>query len=391
MLWDGLKMVKNVYFNDAKNSIAELFNSEFTNFNSKDLEQIVNFFYKLSNYEEEGTKIRPTIYIANNVNAITKNLDNCYKLILFNDPDSSTFRTRIKSLLYFCKNDWNVYLNINNEGIEYGLIKVLNSIKDRALSELIFKSEQTKYFESKISLIEINVISGGLMILKGIKGNKTTICFNLNSQIEFEWENNIEEFVQCCVTKINTRSVKKLNDIKNIYFNMFHKLFKGVHGTIVLVVDKDFSDRKGFLSDGIWLKEPIELGKLFLQSKNFNEIKLIGYTDLITSMLNYDGITVLNNAGKILAYNVFVESRAKDLDKVAGGARKRAAYTLVKNKNSKIVGVYFQSQDGDNFFKVTEAYKSKTTKKRTTTEKSKLDKKKDAELIDSLEVDLLQG
>jgi phosphoribosylformylglycinamidine synthase len=35
---------------------------------------------------------------------------------------------------------------------------------------------------------------------------------------------------------------------------------------------------------------------------------------------------------------------------VVGGARKRAAYTIVNSKVKKIVGVYFQSQDGETFY-----------------------------------------
>ena len=112
-------------------------------------------------------------------------------------------------------------------------------------------------------------------------------------------------------------------------------------------------DKNGYLSDGTWLKDPIEFGKLFLQSKHYSEAKLMSYADLFTTMLNYDGITVVDTAGRIRAYNVFVENSRTVAKKVLGGARRRAAYTLLESKNKKIIGVYFQSQDGDNFFRYT--------------------------------------
>ena len=253
------------------------------------------------------------------------------------------------------------------------MIKALNSIKDKSLDRLIF-DDKRDHLELKVNLVSIDVVSGGLIILKGVKGNRTNISFSLNDTVEFEGQANIQKFVDACVQKLNTRSVRKLNDVKNIYFNIFNSLFKGLHGTICLIVDKDFKDKNNYLADGTWLKEPIALGRLFLQSKNYNEFKLSSYVELIVTMLNYDGITVVDNAGQILAYNVFIESGVKDGgEKIVGGARRRAAYSLLKYKNSKIVGVYFQSQDGDNFYKDSSFYR----RRRTAAAKRKTDHKVD--------------
>jgi len=67
-------------------------------------------------------------------------------------------------------------------------------------------------------------------------------------------------------------------------------------------------------------------------------------------MLNKDGITVIDNTGQILAYNVFVEINTKLAGNIIGGARKRAAYTVINSRKPNIVGVYFQSFDGEMFF-----------------------------------------
>lgn len=352
-------MVNGVYFEDAKKSIQELFKLEFPDLPSGELTRFLNLIYSLSNYEEEGVKIRPNIYIVNNINTVLKYVPNCYRVVMRKDANGAKFKQRTKALLYFCKNDWQMYICYGQDYVEYGLIKLLNSIKDRSLNQYLFKLECLAGQETKVNLININVVSGGLIILEGIKGNKTSICFSLSDQIAFDWEEKIQQFVDACVCKVNTRSKQKLNDIKNIYFNIFHKMFKGLHGTICLVVDKDFSDKKEFFQDGTWLPEPIELAKLFLQSKNFNEFKLTSYADLIMTMLNYDGITIIDNAGRILAYNVFIESDVKGSEKIYGGARRRAADTLLRHKNNKIVGVYFQSQDGDNFYKDSNYYKKR--------------------------------
>ena len=118
-----------------------------------------------------------------------------------------------------------------------------------------------------------------------------------------------------------------------------------------MVVDKEFKDKAGFFQDGTWLKEPIELLKLFVRSSTFDENILRSYADVLRTMLDFDGITIIDNAGRIRAYNVFIESTQDANTKVVGGARRRAAYSILHNRNKKIVGVYFQSQDGDNFYK----------------------------------------
>lgn len=349
---------QSIFYEDAKKSISLLFEDEFSDFPEKDLNRLLNSFYQLSNYEEEGMKIRPFIYITNNIHFLAKNVPNCSKIAMYQDKDGSMFKQRIKALMCFCKNNWQIYISYGAESVEYGLIKVLSSIKDKSLNTLVF-SDVRETLEKKISLVSIEVVSGGLIILRGVKGGKTSICFNLLQAVESEWDRNVKLFVDACVQKINTRSARKLEDIRNIFYNIFYSMNKGLHGTICLIVDKDFVDKKGFLADGTWLKEPIEFGKLFLQSKNFNEFKLTSYVDLFVTMLNYDGITVIDNSGRILAYNVFIESTTKE-DSIIGGARIRAANTLLKHKNNKFVGVYFQSQDGNNFYKDSSFCKRRT-------------------------------
>ena len=356
-------MEKNIFFEEAKESVTNLFDLEFPSMSDSDVEKFINKFYHLSTYEEESVKIKPEIYITNNINVLAKTIPNCYKITIFHDADTRNFNLRLKAIMCFCKNDWQLYISIAENNVEYGIVKVLSSIKDKSLFQLTFNEYKTT-LQNKISLINVNVVNGGMLVLNGINDNKVTISFNLNNISEFNWDAMIAKFIEAITTKINTKSARKLQDIRNLYNNVFQKLFKGLHGTICLVVDKDFVDTKGFLSDGIWLKEPVEFSKLFLQSKNFSEFRLTSYADLLTTMLNYDGITIIDNAGRVRAYNVFVESNQKASEKIVGGARKRAAYTLLKYKEPKFVGVYFQSQDGANFFEESQYYKKRNKNKK---------------------------
>lgn len=342
-------MEKKIFFEDARKNVLEFFSLEFPTMTINDVDTFISIFYKLVNYEEESQKIRPTILITSNINSIIRNVPSSKKILFYEDEDLSNFKARIKALMCFCSSDWSIYINFGEEIIEYGIIKTLNSIKEKSLLQTLKTKSILDTISKRSNLIILNVLGGGVCQLTGAKGNKCSVCFSLNSHTEYNWDNEIDEFVDACVSKIKTTQ-KKLADIKTLITNIFHRVLRDLHGTICIVVDKEYKD-KGFLADGTWLKEPIEFGKLFLRSSKFDENVLRSYADVLNRMLDFDGITVIDNAGRIRAYNVFIETNTDRKDKIIGGARRRAAYGILQNKSKKIIGVYFQSQDGDNFYK----------------------------------------
>ncbi len=343
-------MEKKIFFEDARKNVLEMFSSEFPTLPIAHIDLFLGIFYQLANYEEEGQKIKPTLLITNNINNIVKNVPKAKKIIFYEDTDTQNFRARIKALMCFCKRDWNIYINFGESVIEYGIIKTLTSLKDKSLLQVLHDQSVMDNIAKKFSLVIINVFGGGVCRLIGARGNNCSVCFNLNSSYEYNWDNEIMEFVEACVSKIKTTK-RKLQDIKNLLDNIFHSVLKGLHGTICMVVDKEFKDKAGVFQDGTWLKEPIEFIKLFMRSATFDENILRSYADVLKTMLDFDGITIIDNSGRIRAYNVFIESSPEASNNIVGGARRRAAYSILHNKNKKIIGVYFQSQDGDNFYK----------------------------------------
>ena len=186
------------------------------------------------------------------------------------------------------------------------------------------------------------------MMLHSISGNDLIINFSLDKSKSNIFRNEITEFVDATFSKLRTTQ-RKLQDMKNMYLNIFTNVLSYVNGSICVIVDKDYKDN-GMFEDGIWLKEPICFSKLFTQSKSYNEEKLQAYADLFMNMLNFDGITIIDNLGRIRAYNVFVEPNSKKVGYIVGGARKRAAYYILSSRKKDIVGVYFQSHEGEVFF-----------------------------------------
>ena len=65
---------------------------------------------------------------------------------------------------------------------------------------------------------------------------------------------------------------------------------------------------------------------------------------------------------------MFVENELGKENNIMGGARKRAAFTVINSKAKKIVGVYFQSQEGEVFYNRNRNYRERKTRNLTTTQ-----------------------
>ena len=345
-------MNENIFYLDAKNKIVDFLASDFDDFPIKLQNRFLNFFPQMTNYEEEGDRFKPRLLFTNNIESVMRALPNPLMIVMFRDENEHMFASRMKSLAHFTKSDWTLFVDVDAGEITYGIIKNTSSIKEDSLEDAIFKSQYLKDRVEKISAIYVYAENNWTITMKSIKGTAVNINFALDIKTVNDWDGEIHEFVEASFSKLKT-TAKKLKEIKTMYKNIFKNVFKNVHGTMCVIVDKDYvtSDaRDDFLEDGTWLEEPISFSKLFLQTHHYSEPKLTAVSGLFTDMLGYDGITVVDNEGRILAFNVFVEANLKTAGNIIGGARKRAAYTIINSRKKGIVGVYFQSHNGEMFY-----------------------------------------
>jgi len=347
-------MLDNMFYDSGKEKLLEFINKEWENFPSIMQLQLVNFFTNIANYEEEGTKIRPYIMFTNNIDALVKMVPNGFKLPMFSDTSENSFRSRMKALIPFCKNGWTIYVCIGGDQINYGIYKALNSIKDKSFNNNLLEKTNSEKLEKVYGFL-INPYSTTTINLTSLHGESLNINFSLETKKIADFKEEIGEFVDASFSKLRTTKAK-LNEIKTLYINIFDNVFKNVHGCICVVIDKDYID-KGIFSDGIWLKEPISFSKLFTKTNSYSEQKIMAFAQLFIDMLNHDGITIVDNAGRIRAFNVFVETDKLNEYNILGGARKRAAFTIINSRDKKIKGVYFQSQEGEVFFQRTRTNK----------------------------------
>ncbi len=340
-------MDEMIYYNNARNMVATFFEEEFASFPPLILSNFLNRFNDFLNYSEEGRFIRPNMIFTNNVEAVSRAIPKSSVLTIFEDKDATQFSSRLKSVIAIAERNWLIFIEIQEQKISYGLILAFGSIKDkRAVASLINNTSLKE--KHKINCILVRPLNFYTMALNSISGKSLRVNFSLDTTKVTTFDTEVKEFVDVAFSKLRTTQ-RKLQDMKTMYRNIFTNVMNDVNGSICVIVDKDYVDT-GLFSDGIWLKEPISFSKLFTQSKSYSEEKLQAYANLFINMLNFDGITIIDNKGQIRAYNVFVEPNSKRVGYIVGGARKRAAYFILSSKKKGIIGVYFQSHEGEVFF-----------------------------------------
>lgn len=340
-------MADNIFFTEAKDNVLKFIAKEFPNMPENFIGVLISNIYKFCSYEEEGQRIKPNIVLTSNIELVNKFIPNCFKMQMFSDDDEKMFNARLKSLFMFCKKDWFTYIEMKDGKFNYGICKVFNSIKEKPFNQLVFENDSLANLE-KFSLICLNTLSSYAIGLRGMRGSDIIINFSINDSNFLNRESVYKRFANASFSKMKTTKTK-LSEIKILFENILKHAQNDIHGAICVVIDKDYKD-KGFFNDGIWLSEPIEFSKSFLMSKSFSEVKLTNIAEMFISMLNFDGITIIDNAGRIRAYNVFIKPERYSAQRILGGARRRAAYGIINSSMKKIVGVYFHSQDGDMFY-----------------------------------------
>ncbi len=341
-------MEEIIFFDKAKDDVMNFFNKEFEKFPPLLMSHFLNRFNDIMNYTEEGHLIRPKIIFTDNIEAVTKILPKTSTLTVFEDPEATMFNSRLKSLLAITNRDWCLFIDIKENKVSYGLIMSYRSIKDKNIIRLLEENTSLWDRAQRVHCIIATPINFYTLHLQSISGNGLLVNLSLDKSKSNLFSNEISAFVDITFTKLRTTQ-RKLQDMKNMYRNIFTNVMSDVNGAICVIVDKDYKDN-GLFQDGIWLKEPISFSKLFTQSKSYSEEKLQTYASLFVNMLNYDGITIIDNQGRLRAYNVFVQPNQKKVGYIVGGARKRAAYYIISTKKRDILGVYFQSHEGEVFF-----------------------------------------
>lgn len=341
-----------INFADANAKIIELFTSANLVFEEHTMNAILSFLSKIHIYEEEESKIIPEIIIGRGISsALFEKLFQCDLIPIAqkNEADINIEKT-LKPIIPFCENGWRLFINIENSTVTAGIMRTFSGPSAPSLLENLSIPVPGADFD----YVLIDVLSKFEIRLFSSSGDSLEIDYRFSFSSGTDRSASLQCLIDDIVSSISPHDTK-IDEQKNAFLKIFSLSPKRVHGTICLVVKRDCPlPLSGLLEDGIILPEPIDLSQALNELLHTPDVsslseKYYALTGLLLLMMNTDGITVLDNCGRIRGYNFFIKTSATTTT-IIGGARKRAAYSLIESQNPNLIGVYFQSQDGDTVY-----------------------------------------
>lgn len=388
-----------IFFKDVRENIQEITRKEHITLTESFENSFIKILPSFFSYQEESTDIKPSIIFTRNIEEI-KAKNKMITTISTNSDDlfGGNLKKNLKTLLPFCNSGWTIYINFTDSEIDYGLLRTFTGIRGLTTQDELFSIKDI--YSEDTSLLSIDLISQYELAFKGIKDSNTIIDFRFdNIEDTINSGDLISEITDDILSGLPLTDKKTNQSIKKIITTMHAKS----HGSILLILKSTCRELpEDIFMDGIWLRTPIDLlstlnkinsnnsktnKKQFINTEiqsiidnisqedqidniqvNLEQIlleynkqgldndlqknleKFYAHAGLLYEMVNIDGATIINDMGQIVGYNCFAKNDTTDINPVYGGARKRAFNAILNSDNSDIIGVYFQSQNGEKIY-----------------------------------------
>ena len=340
-----------MYYSLAEDKIKRIFEEEKIRLTDDFYHTLLVVMSEMYNYSEEDCKIFSQIIIGTKIESFFEAIPSKSSFCMFKDKfEGSKFLRYYKALAPFCKNGWFIYVNVKEDGMEYGIFRRYTEINGNNFEEYLH--EQTDLFDlnPECKVMVIKAVNNFELCIT--RPNKQKEIISIKFYDEKTDTNEIFSQMSKDIISINPRKDKSIY-AQSCMLKVLRNLPIKVHGTIMIVVSSSFDYPNKYL-DGIRLTPDINLYELFLDKEmieSYSEAeKFYSITGAFYEMLNTDGITVITDQGRIIGYNAFYKG---DIPRdIKGGARKRTAEGIYKNiEMERLTAVYFQSQDGEIFYK----------------------------------------
>lgn len=338
-----------IYHKDGLNAIEKVFFDEKIRLSDYAKESIFELLSKIGNYEEEGMKILPKILIGRNMEIIFSQIPDHFNVNLGDDDlQGIHIRKILKSLIPLCRNGWYVYVDIQTTKLMYGIFRKFRSPVALDAEQLIFDSKEMYLSNKETGMIYICPQSKTSLLIRSLHSEDVQISSEFKTNEEQD-ENMAFAMLIADITMLIEKNKDKSAYIKNAMKHIISLFKERVHGTIVLVVNEKYLYPNTYLN-GLEIKTNLNIIECIEESLTVESYeaaeRYYAITNLLYEFLNVDGITIVNTTGQIIGYNAFYRSEETPMD-VIGGARKRTFEGLKRQTDPNIIGVYYQSQDGN--------------------------------------------
>jgi hypothetical protein len=302
---------------------------------------LVELVDMISDYHEEGLSLYPDVLFVSSLDYF-KTIEAHLVKIYEGTIESHSFTQCIKLCAPLAVNGWNIYIvvDIKDNHIEYGLLttelKILSlSLYDQTMITGV-PEENCIYIRNVGNrVVEFRNVEKTLIIENSLSGGNKSLDQTINDLAH----------------NILSQGGDELREARNFIKKNIHQALNEGHGNLIAVIYENEESIRSVmkkLHGGVMLDNPFDLQNLVenykSQSNEIESMSLRSYANLVREMLNFDGITLFTDHGRVLGYHFIVNNNVVEEENVQGGSRTRAFMALAKHKDVR--ACFMKSQDG---------------------------------------------
>lgn len=309
-------------------------------------EALIEMVVALADLREEGAQLFPQVLICDDRETVLRNLQGIGALELgCGQRNVATVARALKKCAPLAINGWAVWISRAADSFAYGVFRRASNPTALDLRETLLNTD------SDPSLHALLVAQVGPGRVELVSVGKPSLEIHLSGKrSSADVQGAQEQVVRWWTQDISDEHLK--SSFGSFGGTLLRDLLRKGHGALIAVAPAG-TDVAQFAKDCIPLGEPVDLAGLVdahaREASSEALAELRDFSDLLAGMLGSDGITLLDTAGRILAFNWFVKAEASEDDSAGeqGGARHRAFAALSRMvREGTLRGVFIRSSDG---------------------------------------------
>jgi hypothetical protein len=310
-------------------------------------ESLVALVTALADYREEGRSLFPRVLICDDLDKVLRNVQGSNPILIgTGSRGTDTVLRALKKCAPLADNSWAIWIDRKPDHFDYGVFREPAPTALDLRQTLI----DTPPGEGLRALL---VAQFGPRVVELIPAGKPGLRIHLSGSREDQV--SAGDFIQ----RVVDWSCSDLTDENSRYSyvsfcsTVLRDILRKGHGALIAVAPHDQKLLVGASEDAVVLDPPIDVAtlvKAHAEAQTSSALtELLGSASLIAGMLGSDGITVFDTAGRILAFNWFIQTDVTKLtprDQI-GGARHRAFSALKGLVDAgQLCGAFIRSSDG---------------------------------------------
>jgi hypothetical protein len=308
---------------------------------------------QLAAYTEEGVPMAPAVFVCNSVTGLVRSAGAGEYVPLSDMVDTATAASKIlKYAAPLCGRSWRIYVERSEDGQKCRFGVFCGS------------SDPSSLTIEEVTLAELDPAFPIVRIAQSVT-NKVEVRTSAGDAVEFRFNDDTDITAldnKSMIAGLAVATTSAVEGEKVAFAGFMERVLTAAirdsHGTLIAVVSGDVVTIPPELTDAVVLTEPIDLHVRYALHEEEEKTavsvgRLQSAAELLQGFINSDGITVLNGAGKVLAYRAFIKS-ADPASPATGGARTRAYAAVSALVGSGLDAAFFRSQDGRLDIKISE-------------------------------------